>query len=294
MMKWTGSPWPFVFALAFFGCGRAPEKPTAQPAVRVLDGPGARVDIASQEESHGHPPGAHGGLIVSLGRDSYHVEALFDTEGKVRIYTLGQDETRVIDIPAKDLQGFVKLTNDLESQPISFRPESQAGDSEGRTSMLVAQLPDNMIGKVVEITIPNLAIDGERFRLAFSNQELSHAASDHSESKMPAKVADDEEQRLYLKPGGHYTQDDIAANGNLTPSQKFRGIASAHDMSPKPGDRICPVTETKANPKFVWVVGGKEYQFCCPPCIDEFLTRAKKGTDDLPPPESFVQREPAP
>jgi YHS domain-containing protein len=65
-------------------------------------------------------------------------------------------------------------------------------------------------------------------------------------------------------------------------------------MSPKPGDRICPITETKANPKFVWVIGGKSYQFCCPPCIDEFLQKAKSSDDPLPDPEIFVQSEPKP
>jgi multiple sugar transport system substrate-binding protein len=39
---------------------------------------------------------------------------------------------------------------------------------------------------------------------------------------------------------------------------------------------ICPISKTKAAPKFSWVVGGKTYQFCCPPCVDEFVQTAKK------------------
>jgi len=61
-------------------------------------------------------------------------------------------------------------------------------------------------------------------------------------------------------------------------------------MNPKQGDRICPITETKANPKFTWVVDGKSYEFCCPPCVDEFVKTAKASTDPLPEPETYVKK----
>jgi len=50
---------------------------------------------------------------------------------------------------------------------------------------------------------------------------------------------------------------------------------------PKKGDRICPISKTKANPTFVWIVGGKSYTFCCPPCIDEFVKTAKEKPDRI-------------
>ncbi len=95
---------------------------------------------------------------------------------------------------------------------------------------------------------------------------------------------------LYLTPGGLYTAADIQANGNQLPSQKFRGVRPEHDFLPKAGDRICPVTRTKANPGYTWVIGGKEYLFCCPPCVEEFVTKAKKSTAPLPDPESYVKK----
>ncbi len=58
-----------------------------------------------------------------------------------------------------------------------------------------------------------------------------------------------------------------------------------HDARPKPGERVCPVTDTKANPKLTWVVGGKTYQFCCPPCITEFVAKAKKDPTSIKPPK---------
>lgn len=235
---------------------------------------------------HEHQQGAHGGIMVSLGQDSYHVEAVLGSDNKVRLYMLGRDETRVIDIAASTLKGFVQLEGDVQADSIEFQPDPQEGDAEGRTSCFTGSLPDRMHGRDLMVTIPNVAIDGERFRLSFQ----THSA-DHSDAEMPSKATDDEEEVLYTRPGGVYTEADIAANGNQTPGQKYRGIRSKHDRNPKPGDRICPVTKTKANPQFEWTVGGKKYTFCCPPCIDEFVRNAKDSSTPLPEPDAFTQQE---
>jgi YHS domain-containing protein len=224
--------------------------------------------------------------MVSLGRDSYHVEAVVDSEGSIRLYTLGQDETRVIDVESQTLKGFVKAEGAADSQSIEFQPSPQDGDSSNKTSLFVGKLPKELVGRQLDVTIPNIRIAGERFRLGFQTGQQSHGDM----AGMPDKVDDDEAAKLYLTAGGRYTAADIAANGNMTASQKFKGIKSAHDMHPKAGDRICPITETKANPKFAWVIDGKSYQFCGPPCVDEFLKAAKSSTDALPDPEEFIKK----
>jgi hypothetical protein len=106
---------------------------------------------------------------------------------------------------------------------------------------------------------------------------------------MPARVAADEERKLYLTPGGKYTEADIKANGNKTASEKFQGVTASHDLRPKAGDKLCPITLTKANPKFTWVVGGKAYEFCCPPCVDEFVQTAKEKPDEVKEPGAYVK-----
>ncbi|MCU0713812.1 MAG: hypothetical protein MUC43_17270 [Pirellula sp.] len=244
----------------------------------------ATTSLESETE-HGHKAGAHGGIMVSLGRDSYHVEAVVESDGNIRLYTLGKDETRVIDVESQSMKGFVKAEGDADSKSIAFEPSPQDGDAENKTSLFVGKLPSELIGRKLDVTIPNIRIAGERFRLGFQSGQESHGDS----PAMPDKLADDAERDLYLTPGGRYTAADVAANGNVTASQKFKGIKSAHDMNPKSGDRICPITETKANPKFTWIIDGKPYQFCCPPCIDEFLKTAKASNDPLPDPDSFVK-----
>lgn len=244
----------------------------------------ATTPLESDTE-HGHKPGSHGGIMVSLGRDSYHVEAVVESDGTIRLYTLGKDESRVIDVESQSLKGFVKAEGDADSKSIAFEPSPQDGDAENKTSLFVGKLPSELIGRKLDVTIPNIRIAGERFRLGFQSGQESHGDS----PAMPDKLADDAERDLYLTPGGRYTAADVAANGNVTASQKFKGIKSAHDMNPKSGDRICPITETKANPKFTWIIDGKPYQFCCPPCVDEFLKTAKASNDPLPDPNSFVK-----
>ena len=98
------------------------------------------------------------------------------------------------------------------------------------------------------------------------------------------------EQSLFFTESGLYTKQDIAANGKLAPVEKFRGVPSRHDFRPRLGDFICPVTQTKANPKFTWIVNGKTYAFCCPPCIEEFVLRAKNEPDKIQPPEAYVKK----
>ena len=46
---------------------------------------------------------------------------------------------------------------------------------------------------------------------------------------------------------------------------------------------------TKANPKFTWIINGQAYQFCCPPCVDEFVQLAKEKPDEIAPAASYVK-----
>lgn len=234
-------------------------------------------------EEHGHKAGAHGGIMISLGRDSYHVEAVFEKGGVLRLYTLGKDESRVIDVEKQTLKGFVKVEGDADAHQFSLDAEPQDGDADGRTSQFVGTLPKGTWGLNLDVTVPNIEISGERFRLGFKSTPEEH------DDGMPNKVADEEERQLYLTPGGKYTQSDIEANGRVTASAKFKGLKSSHDMLPKPGDKICPVTKTKANPKFAWIVGGKTYEFCCPPCVDEFVKTAKDDPSTIREPGDYVR-----
>jgi YHS domain-containing protein len=236
------------------------------------------------DAEHGHKPSSHGGIIIPIGSDSYHAEAVFEKGGILRLYTLGQNEAHVLEVDAQPLTGYVKIEGGTESESFILTPKPQPGDQAGRTSLFVGQLPKEMSGKKVEVTIPSIRIGSERFRLGFKS------LPDADEHGMPAKVADEDERKLYLTPGGKYTEADIKANGNTIASVKFKGLKAQHDAKPQPGDTLCPISMTKASSKFSWVIDGKTYEFCCPPCVDEFVQMAKESPEEIKPPEFYIQK----
>lgn len=286
-----------VLGLAILaGCSQNPTTKTAtEPNAPSPAASTASVDAntvaptvaATGEEEHGHVAGAHGGIITSLGRDSYHVEAVFEKGGILRLYVLGADESRIQEVERQTLKAFAKAADATESVSFEITSDPQDGDAEGKTSVFVATLPEELAGSELDITVPSIRIAGERFRLGFtSTPEV------HGDDSMPEKVSDDAERELYLTAGGIYTEADVKANGNQTASQKFKGFRAKHDMRPKAGDKICPVTMTKANPACTWIVAGKEYEFCCPPCVDEFVSWAKDPelAKDILPPVEYVKK----
>jgi hypothetical protein len=275
-----------AFALAYLaGCnsgtpsGGDPNATAAKPA----RAPSASVPAAATEGEHAHRPGTHGGNIVEIGRDNYHAEPVFEAGGALRLYMLGQDEARVLEVEEQTLTAYVKPEGGTEAVAVSLKPDPQSGDASGKTSRFVGAIPKALAGRTLEVTVPSIRVAGERFRFSFTS------AGAHDEG-VPAKVAGDEERALYLTPGGKYTEADIKANGGVTASEKFRGAKAAHDLKPRTGDQICPITLTKANEKITWVVGGKTYEFCCPPCVDEFVTLAKEHPDQVKEREDYRKR----
>ena len=264
-------------AAAYVGCdaGAPPAAKSPPPAVAT-----------AKADDHAHKAGQHGGTVVEIGRDNYHAEPVFDKDGVVRLFLLGKDEARVQEVDAQTLKAFVRAEGRAEPATVEFRPEPQPGDAPGKTSCFVARLPDELKGKAVEVTIPSVTFPDGRFRVAFAAPK----GADHGEAGMPDKVSGDEEEALYLTPGGLYTAADVEANGRVTASQKFKGLKSSHNARTKAGDRICPISETKSNPQFTWVVGGKTYEFCCPPCVDEFVREAKEQPRNIKAPGEYVKQ----
>ena len=291
MFSKTISLTALIFAsatLAVVGCNK-PQSSHATSGAPHNDAEangGMHKDAAHKDtEAHGHKPGTHGGILVSLGKDSYHAEAVFEKGGVVRLHMLGKDEARIQEVEVQDLIAYVTPEGATDSDKMTLRSEPQAGDAKGKTSQFVATLPKDLVGKNVQITVNNITVNGERFRIAFSN-----AAAQARDSEMPAKKGTDEERALFLTPGGAYTAADIVANGDTVPTVKYKGIRAQHDDNPKSGEKICPISKTKANPKFTWIIGGKSYEFCCIPCIEEYVALAKDKPGEIQPPEFYIKK----
>lgn len=235
-------------------------------------------------EDHPHRPAPHGGVLVSLvdDDDHYHVEAFVEKAGFLKLHTFGEDAGRVVEVETQLLTAYVRPEGDGKPVPVDLMPMPQTGDVEGKTSRFAGKLPEALGGNALGITVPGLIIVGKRFRLDFT------IANDPGGSNPSTRAK--EEQKLFLTPGGKYSVEDIQANGNQTAALKYREFQAIHDLRPRPGEKICPVTRTKANPQYLWVIGGKAYEFCCPPCIDEFVRTAKERPEQIKEPEGYVKK----
>jgi YHS domain-containing protein len=237
------------------------------------------------EVDHPHIEGEFGGIIVPVGRDHYHAEVLFVAGGQMRIYMRGKDEVKVVDIEEQTLKAFVRAKGVTEAVEIELQPDTQPGDKPGRTSQFSGQLPADFATRQMLVTVPQITVNGERYRFHFMTEE-----PDAEHPSMPAKVTDSAEKELYLTPAGAYTAADVKANGSQTASSRYADFQSKHNLHPQPGDRLCPVTKTRASNECTWIIAGKTYFFCCPPCIDEFVKQARENPAQLQPPESFIKK----
>lgn len=252
----------------------------ALPAGVILFMVGVHVAslIRRHGDNHDHEPPPHGGLVVAVGRgdEHYHLELLREEGGYLMLYTLGEDAKKVVEVDMQMPQVRLKVeghqTGDLE-----FLPFPQADDGPDKTSRFMVKVPKKLRADPMTVSIESVAFGPSRFSVEFSlPAEQGHSTADH-------------EGRLFLGAAGKYGEADIAANGKRTAEEKFAAFVPKHDLKPRLGDKVCPITRAKASAEFSWVVGGNNYEFCCPPCIDRFVRAAKEQPNTIKQPEAYVK-----
>jgi hypothetical protein len=240
---------------------------------------GPAVSVEHDATLHSHQS-QHGGMVQSVGEN--HIEAFLAKGGRIQFYVLGRDEAEQQSIAVPELQAEVQAQGDTEFVPVMLQALPQPGEAVGTASHFSGQVSAQWDGRPLNmmLTVP---LSGKLYRVRFD-------LAAHTDSAMPAALGSEAERSLFLTPKGLYSTADIRANGSLLPSEKYRGFRSVHNMHPQLGDRICPITDTLANPKLIWIVGGRKYSFCCPPCLEEFVARAKEKPKTILPPEEYVKR----
>ncbi|MBL8821111.1 MAG: hypothetical protein JNJ77_00890 [Planctomycetia bacterium] len=252
-----------------------------------------------KEESHNHEKekksghnveGHPGGVHVAFAQGKYYAEAVMHKSGSVHLFLFGKDLSKIVETEVQKITAYVRRVGDKEFVTFELKPEPLEGDGKGYTSRFTGEIPKELWSQELEITIPALKLGGERYHLAFNTADKPGDGHDEKAAMPTSKGEVDEERKLYLTAAGIYTNDDIKANGNVTASEKFKNFKPKHDLKPKVGDKICPVTLTKANAECTWIVAGKKYEFCCPPCVEEFVKLAKENPKDVKLPEEYVKK----
>ena len=269
----------FAAALAGAGC----DKPKDAPKVE-----GKTEKSAAKKDDHGHGEGPHGGTIVELGK--HHGEFIVDHAKKLAtIYILDEDVMKADPIAVATLLLSIKSPQ----FQVEMKADPQPGDPKGTSSRFVATHDNFAKEQEFEGTV-SVVIDGKPFLGDFKEKEHKDGEKktqgDVDAHGRAVVQSDPKEAEVYLKPGGIYTLADIEANGKTTVSVKYKNLKVSHDIKPKVGDKLCPVTLTKSNANLTWVIGAKKYEFCCPPCVEEFVTLAKTNPEEVKAPETYVKK----
>lgn len=225
---------------------------------------------------HAHTAGTHGGTVHTLdGSRHLHAEIVVGPTGAIQVYPLGETPDEPLAFEGKSVVAELRADGDAEPSELVLHPDATAAPGVP-VPRLVGKLPPNFLGRKLTLAATGLAIQGEPYAFSFDwRSELPAAELD--------RLVAQEQQDIYLRPAGRYTDDDIAANGRATAAETFRGTKAAHGRHDAKGDALCPTARLPADRRFAWVVGGKKLHFCCPQCIDEFVTRVKQHPESFPP-----------
>lgn len=218
---------------------------------------------------HKHPEkGPRGGPLADWD-DKYHGELIVEHDSKTAIvYLLDElaDESPTVE-PGRFTK--MKLTITSEKPPITVDLAHDAKRS-GKEGIAYVGTHDFFAKEVeFEVTVSGTLDEKKGAKADQYNDSIKYDPKKVAAAKKKSARV----RELYLKPGGIYTAADIKANGTVPAMEKYKGKTWEH-ADKKPGDKVCPVTDNKAEAECVWTVQGQRYEFCCPPCVDKFIRQA--------------------
>lgn len=247
------------------GCTRTPPNPNASKDKEK------NKDKDKDKDKHGHGEfGPHGGVIVEW-EEIYHAEFTVDHAAKqTTVYVLDEKAKKAPKIAADKITKVrLSLKNVKPVLTIELKHDAKLSDDKGIA--FVGNHEQLSKEEPIEGVI-DANIDGKPFSGDFKYKPADKAKT--------AAV-----RKYYTQPGGIYTAADIKKNG----TEKLKDLGLEH-LDPKPGDKTCPVTGSKAHKEYTWVAQGQDYEFCCPPCLDTFLRWAHNNPEKIKNANDYVQK----
>ncbi len=216
--------------------------------------------------------GPHGGPLADWD-DKFHAEFTIDTAKKQAVVYILDDKAKLA--PKIDAAKITKVKLAITSvqPPLLLDLKHDAALSSDKGIAFV--VTHDQFGKQVEMKgVIDGTVDGSPYSNKFTYKPTDKAKGAYL-------------RELYLKPGGIYTEADIKANGTKTAAEKFAGKIWDH-ADKKPGDKVCPITNNRAEKECAWTVNGQAYEFCCHPCVDKFIQQAHNEPGKIKPAKDYV------
>ena len=131
----------------------------------------------SAPSGHRHIPGANGGIIIAVGHDHHHVEALFAEGGLLKLFTLGQDQTRVATVPVQTITAYVRAPETTEAVAVLLEPKPRPEDPPDQTSVFEGQLPLELVGSQIAVVVPSITIGKAALPVRFHDSRPPRGAN---------------------------------------------------------------------------------------------------------------------
>ena len=167
----------FALTLACFTLLGCSEKDVQVSEAPEASGPVEIDEMPPMIEMDGHPEhGPHGGELVELGKEAFHIEMMHGT-GAVAMYVLDGSATQPVAIEAEKLT--VSLKHDGEVKSFELPANPQAEDESGKSSRFTstsAEMDQWMEAGAEGAVI--LQIDGKSFTGKISHDH-DHEGHDH-------------------------------------------------------------------------------------------------------------------
>lgn len=133
----------------------------------------------SSEHQHA-TEGPHGGELLELGSEEFHVEFLHDEKNKtLTLYILDGEAKQAVPIDSPQLT--INLTHDGQAEQFAVPASPESSDPQGKSSRF--QSNDAELNEDLEIASgePQLVVQiaGKQYRAAIHHAEHDHPAGEH-------------------------------------------------------------------------------------------------------------------
>jgi hypothetical protein len=104
-----------------------------------------RITAMAPTAESSHPAAAHPGMIASLAGDRYHVAAVLEQGGVLRLFPLDRDASRVLAVEKQNPTAYLRAAGDWQSVAVALTPQPQPGDPRGRVFAVRRPLPGGVL-----------------------------------------------------------------------------------------------------------------------------------------------------